>query len=125
MWSTVTTDEFDTWFAALIEDDQVEVSAAIGLLRILGPQLRRPHADTLTGSRYANMKELRVRTARAAIRIAFAFDPARKAVLLIGGNKAGVSERRFYRQLIDRADALYAEHLRKIAEVETQKGKGS
>lgn len=107
----------------LIEEDQVEVTAVIGLLKLLGPQLRRPHADTLNRSRYANMKELRVRTAGAAIRIAFAFDPARTAILLIGGNKAGISERRFYRQLIDKADALYAGHLQKIGMKTDEKGK--
>jgi hypothetical protein len=59
------------------------------------------------------MKELRVNTGRLAVRIAFAFDPERKAILLVAGDKRGVSEKRFYRQLIARADALFARYLRK------------
>ena len=61
MWSTETTDEFDIWFAGLGEEEQVEVAAKIDLLKIMGPQLKRPHADTLNGSAYANMKELRAK----------------------------------------------------------------
>ena len=76
--------------------------------------MSRPHADTLNGSRYANMKELRVRTASAQIRIAFAFDPTRQAVLLVGGDKRGVNEKRFYRQLIEKADRLYKAHLDEV-----------
>jgi hypothetical protein len=59
------------------------------------------------------MKELRVRTASAEIRIAFAFDPVRQAVLLVAGGKRGINQKRFYRQLIAKADALFAAHLRK------------
>ena len=114
MWSTETTDDYDKWFADLGEDEQVEVAALVNMLQLLGPHLRRPHADTLKGSAYANMKELRARTADAVIRIAFAFDPLQTAILLVGGEKSGVSEKRFYRQLIDKADRLYTAHLDKV-----------
>jgi hypothetical protein len=114
MWSTETTDEFDEWFAALGQDEQEEIAAKVHLLKLMGPQLKRPHADTLNGSAHANMKELRAGTAAAVIRIAFAFDPLQKAILLVGGDKAGVSERRFYKQLILKADNLYDAHLKKI-----------
>jgi hypothetical protein len=67
--------------------------------------------DTLTGSKHANMKELRVRKQGQAIRVAFAFDPAQTAILLTAGAKQGVNQKRFYRQLISRADALYDAHL--------------
>ncbi len=60
------------------------------------------------------MKELRADTATAVQRIAFAFDPTRSAVLLFGGNKSGVNQKRFYRGLIDRADDLYDTHLAKL-----------
>jgi hypothetical protein len=62
MWPIATSEEFDAWFAELSEDGQVEVIAKVGLLRLLGPRLGRPHADTLNGSRHANMKELRTDT---------------------------------------------------------------
>jgi len=111
MWLVETTDVFDEWFADLDEDAQAEVIATVELLKLLGPRLGRPHADTLNGSRYANMKELRASTADNVLRIAFAFDPARSGVLLIGGDKSGVSKKRFYKRLIEKADQLYAAHL--------------
>jgi hypothetical protein len=114
MWEVRTTEEFDDWFAALDEDGQVELIAEVNLLKVLGPMLARPHADTLKGSRHANMKELRADTAESVLRVAFAFDPNRQAMLLIGGNKSGVSQKRFYRQLIDRADKLFDAHLARI-----------
>ena len=106
-----TSDVFDEWFADLDEDAQVEVIATVELLKLLGPRLGRPHADTLNGSKYANMKELRASTADKVLRIAFAFDPDRSGILLVGGNKSGISKKRFYKQLIDKADQLYAAHL--------------
>jgi hypothetical protein len=123
MWEVATTDEFDAWFADLGEDTQVEVVAKVELLKLLGPQLGRPHADTLKDSNYSNMKELRADARNQVLRIAFAFDPDRSAILLLGGNKSGVSQKRFYKQLIARADALYDEHLKKIAA--RKKGKGN
>lgn len=93
----------------------VQLSAHINLLRLHGPALGRPHADTLKGSRHANMKELRFDAVGGAWRIAYAFDPERKAVLLVAGDKSGVAQPRFYRSLIRRADARFDEHLRNLA----------
>jgi hypothetical protein len=67
--------------------------------------------DTLGGSQFSNMKELRFNASDGVWRVAFAFDPRQQAILLIAGNKAGVSQQRFYRQLIARADARCAAHL--------------
>lgn len=106
MWHVATTDVFDRWFATLDEDAQVEIIAKVELLKLLGPKLSRPHADTLNGSKHANMKELRADTADKVIRIAFAFDPTRTGVLLVAGDKSGVSQKRFYKQLIAKADQL-------------------
>lgn len=114
MWAVSTTDPFDAWFAGLPEAAQAEVIAKVNLLKLLGPRLGRPHADTLKGSKHANMKELRADTADQVLRIAFAFDPQRKAILLVGGNKGGMSQKRFYRQLIAKADELYDAHLAAI-----------
>ncbi len=111
MWRIATTEQFDDWFAELGEDAQTEIVAKAELLKLLGPMLGRPHADTLNGSKHANMKELRADTADQVIRIAFAFDPERTAILLVAGDKAGVSQKRFYKQLIQKADKLFDAHL--------------
>lgn len=111
MWLVETTDVFDGWFTDLDEGAQVEVIATVELLKLLGPRLGRPHADTLNGSKYANMKELRASTADKVLRIAFAFDPDRSGILLVGGDKSGVNQKRFYKQLIEKADLLYGAHL--------------
>jgi hypothetical protein len=120
MWEVVTREAFDEWFESLGDtpqgiEAQVEIDATIEVLRKVGPRLGRPHADTLKGSVYANLKELRVPTAAMVIRIAFAFDPLQKAILLVAGDKSGVSEKRFYKQLIARAEKEYAEHLASIS----------
>lgn len=114
MWMVITTDDFDDWFEGLTEPIREEIDATIQLLETLGPHLKRPHADTLNESKHHNMKELRVDEQGAVIRIAFAFDPDRQGVLLIAGNKAGVNKRKFYKWLIDKADRLYDDHLRKL-----------
>ncbi len=75
----------------------VAILARALLLEREGQSLGRPHADTLTGSKHANMKELRCNAADGVWRIAFAFDPDRQAILLVGGDKSGGSEKRFSR----------------------------
>jgi hypothetical protein len=92
-----------------------------GLLERFGPQLGRPRADTLNGSRHANLKELRFSAADGVWRFAYAFDPARRAIILCGGDKSGGSEKRFYRQLVEKADRRFAEH---VARIKQQKKKG-
>jgi len=121
MWHVATTDEFDDWFTELDEDSQAELIAKVELLKLLGPKLARPHADTLNGSKHANMKELRVDTADKVMRVAFAFDPERAGVLLVAGDKSGASQKRFYKKLIGKADQLFDVHLSKIKE--KKKGK--
>lgn len=123
MWEVATTDEFDEWFADLDEDAQAEIIAKVELLKLLGPRLSRPHADTLSGAKHANMKELRADTADKVMRIAFAFDPERKALLLVAGNKTGVGQKRFYKQLIAKADELFDAHLAKLKAKQKRKGK--
>jgi hypothetical protein len=114
MWHVETTADFDGWFAGLRQDAQTEVMAKVELLKVLGPRLGRPHADTLKGSKHVNMKELRASTGGQVLRVAFAFDPARAAILLAAGDKSGVGAKRFYKQLIARADRLYDAHLAKL-----------
>ena len=113
-WEVDLHDDFVPEYRDLHQDVQDELLAQIELLEQFGPQLGRPRADTLNGSRYANMKELRFNAADGVWRVAFAFDPKRKAILLVAGDKSGVSEMRFYRQLIDKADARFDAHLAKV-----------
>jgi len=124
MWNVSTTDHFDEWFAELHPDGQAEVIAKVELLKVFGPRLRRPHADTLNGSKHANMKELRADTKEFVLRIAFAFDPKRSAILLVGGNKSGVSQRRFYKQFIVKADELFDAHLAALPAKRKEKSNG-
>jgi len=96
--------EFNAEFNVLHGEVQDEILALVLLLQQFGPQLGRPRVDTLKGSRHANMKELRFSAADGEWRVAFAFDIKRKAILLVAGDKSGVSEKRFYRRLIRKAD---------------------
>src|SRR5713226_7232185 len=113
-WIVEIGDEFQPEYDALSGEVQDELLAMTRLLQQFGPQLKRPHADTMNGSRHANMKELRFKAADGVWRVAFAFDPRRKAVLLVAGDKSGGSERRFYRELIRKADERFDVHLARI-----------
>jgi hypothetical protein len=92
----------------------VEILALTRFLQQFGPHLGRPRVDTLNGSRYPNMKELRFTAADGQWRVAFAFDTKRKAILLVAGDKSGVSEKRFYRELIRKADERFDTHLDRL-----------
>ena len=107
-------DEFEPEFDGLHEDVRTEILALSLVLEEFGPQLGRPRADTLKGSRHANMKELRFSAADGEWRLAFAFDPKRRAILLVAGDKSGGSERRFYRELIRKADGRFDAHLARL-----------
>lgn len=99
-WIVEIGDEFEPEFDLLHEDVQTEILALAVFLAQFGPQLGRPRVDTLNGSRHPNMKELRFSAANGEWRVAFAFDSRRRAVLLVAGDKSGVSARKFYRELI-------------------------
>lgn len=111
MWKVEFHDDFESEFDVLPEEVKDELLATAELLEKFGSQLKRPHADTLNGSKYSNMKELRFNAGDGVWRVAFAFDPKRQAILLVAGDKSGVSQQRFYKQLIKKADARYKSHL--------------
>lgn len=113
-WLVEIGDEFEPEFDALHEEVQTEILALSRLLQRFGPQLGRPRVDTLNGSRHANMKELRFSAADGEWRVAFAFDTERKAILLVAGDKSGSGERRFYRNLIRKADERFDAHLARL-----------
>jgi hypothetical protein len=108
------TDEFGFWWTSLTEAEQLSVEEAVDVLGQIGPTLGRPQVDTLKGSSVANLKELRVTHAGRPLRVFFAFDPRRTAVLLIGGDKTG--KKRFYDEMIPKAEAIYTQHLRELDE---------
>lgn len=110
MWS-VDIELIAEWLAALDKDSREQVVAAIELLEERGPQLGRPIVDTVSSSRHRNLKELRPGSAgRSELRILFAFDPERSAIMLIAGDKAG-NWKRWYKMNIPVADDLFDDHL--------------
>ena len=111
------TDEFIQWYERLSEREQEDVGSVIDLLEEEGIRLSRPQSASIAGSRHSHMRELIVQSRGQPIRIFYAFDPRQTAILLIGGNKTGISDRRFYRQYIRIADDLYDEY---IAELERE-----
>lgn len=113
-WIVEFYDEFEKEFDELPEEVQDELLSRVGVLEEFGSQLGRPSVDTLNGSKHSNMKELRFNASDGVWRVAFAFDPQRKAILLVAGDKSGVSESRFYRQLIKKADNRFDSHLANI-----------
>ena len=110
-WTVSNHEAFEPEFNALPSPVRLALLAELMLLRTYGPVLGRPHADTLSGSRHSNMKELRFTADDGVWRVAFAFDPARKGIILVAGDKAGVAQKRFYKALIAKADARFTDHL--------------
>jgi hypothetical protein len=113
MWNIETTDTFDEWLDSLDDTDRANTLASMLVLQERGPTLSRPYADTVKGSFYSNMKELRVQSKGDPIRAFFAFDPKRKGILLCAGNKTG-NEKRFYEIMLPLADREFAAHLEKL-----------
>jgi hypothetical protein len=114
VWTVELAPEFEPELRALAGEVRIELLAQARVIEQFGPYARRPRVDTLKGSKYANMKELRFDAGGGVWRIAFAFDPARKAILLAAGDKSGGSERAFYRLLIATADRRFGAHLEQI-----------
>lgn len=108
-WDVVLLKEVESWYFGLDADEIVAVSGAIDLLEQEGPTLGRPIADKVTGSKFHNMKELR--PAATNIRILFIFDPARRAILLLGGDKTG-NWTRWYGKNIPIAERRYDDWLK-------------
>jgi hypothetical protein len=112
-WTVKVTDEYAVWFTALIKQDldsATQVAQAVAALREEGPTLGRPLVDRLKAAKIHHLKELRPGSrGRSEIRIIFAFDPARSALLLLGGDKAG-NWARWYRENIPIAEQLYIDY---------------
>jgi hypothetical protein len=122
-WEVLFHPEFDPEYEVLAQEVQDELLAHLKVLEEMGPQLGRPKVDTLNGSEHANMKELRFDTVDGVWRFAFAFDPKRRAIVLCGGDKSGGSERKFYRELIARADKRFDSYIKPIEKEKRAKRK--
>ena len=103
-----TTDTFERWFTSFNDTDRARVLAALLVLREKGPGLSRPNADTLRGSRYSNMKELRIQSRG---------EPIRTGIVLCAGNKVG-NEKRFYDEMLPVAEREFTNWLKTFKEKE-------
>jgi hypothetical protein len=113
-WTVKLHEEFEAEYEQFSEEVQDELLAEARYLIMFGPETSRPHVDRLNGSSFANMKELRFEAEDGEWRVAFAFDPKREAILLVAGDKTGISQKKFYKGLIDKADGRYSRHLEKL-----------
>ena len=111
-WDVYLDDDFAAWLTGLAVDVRNEIVASADLLREHGPQLGRPHVDTLENSAFTNMKELRVQFRGDPWRILFAFDPQRAVILLVGGNKRG--DKRWYKKHLPIAEERFRRHLKSL-----------
>jgi hypothetical protein len=115
-WEVEFTDQFEGWWDRLSESQQDALTERVLLLAAVGPSLGRPAVDQIKSSRHQNMKELRT-SSLGQLRVLFAFDPLRHAILLIGGNKSGEWQK-WYSQAIPVADDLFDEHLREFLDID-------
>ncbi len=111
-WPIEYTDEFGAWWDTLTSTEHVSVDAHVQKLEERGPNLPFPSSSGIKGSRHPHMRELRIQSGGKPLRIFYAFDPRRMAILLIGGDKTG--DKRFYDRMIPIADDLYDEHLTEL-----------
>ncbi len=117
-WEIIETSEYKKWFAGLLQVQRDDINSRVERLRDEGPALTRPYADHVKGSTFTNLKELRIST-KGKIRILFIFDPQRRAVLLIGGDKSTDSEwNKWYQRMIPLAEIYYRNFLEQQREKE-------
>jgi hypothetical protein len=115
VWTVELAPEFESELLALAAEVRIELLAQTRVIEQFGPAARRPRVDTLKGSKHANMKELRFDAGDGVWRVAFAFDPKRRAILLVAADKSGQSQRVFYRRLIATADKRFDAHLLRVS----------
>jgi hypothetical protein len=121
-WNVLLHPEFQPEFDAFESSVKVELLARLKTLEAFGPQLGRPNVDTLNGSSFHNMKELRFQL-DGVWRFAFIFDPKRNAIVLYGGDKENENSAKFYKQLIATADKRYSAYLKTLKSQKTRKAR--
>ncbi len=118
LWTVILTPEFADWFLAEPEAARDRINASPRLIRDFGPALGRLHVDPLENSTAANPKELRIPVGGLPYRVFFAFDTARRAVLLRGGDRTG--DQRFYRRMIPVAEAAFERHAERLKKLQDE-----
>jgi hypothetical protein len=111
-WDVEFTDDFNEWWVSLSEEEQGRVDAGVKALETWGPNLAYPNSSGVKGSRHGHMRELRVQAQGRPLRVLYAFDPKRNAILLVGGDKTG--DNRWYEVHVPMADRLYDQHLEEL-----------
>jgi hypothetical protein len=120
-WTVSYLDRFSKWFDELSSRDRAAVVAIVRKLQEMGPTLPFPHSSSVRGSRHGSMRELRVQSGGKPLRILYAFDPTRTAILILGGDKTG--DDRWYEVNVPKADKLYDEHLAGLESSPARAGK--
>ncbi len=115
-WDIEYTNEFETWWVGLDEEEQIDVDAMVGLLEEKGPHLPYPYSSDIKETKYGAIRELRIQHKGRPHRILYAFDPRRAAILLIGGRKTG--GKRWYEKYVPLGESIYEEHLKSLQEEE-------
>jgi len=111
-WKVGYTDEFEQWWNALSEEEQISLDSAVRLIEARGPNLGFRHTSGIEYSKHIHMRELRTQQPGRPYRTVYVFDPGRMAILLIGGDKTG--DDRWYEVNVLVADQLYDEHLEQL-----------
>lgn len=114
-WKVEYTDEFEAWWIDLAEETQDDIDRVVMLLEEHGPTLGYPYSSDIKGAKFA-LRELRVQSDGRPIRVLYAFDPVRSALLLIGGDKTGNG--RWYAENVPKAERIFAEHLKELKQEE-------
>ncbi|MFA6937962.1 MAG: type II toxin-antitoxin system RelE/ParE family toxin [Treponema sp.] len=115
MWKVDSSNEYDSWFESLHNDEKEAILERVILLSEFGPNLPRPYADVLHGSKKCkNHKELRNQTTESVLRVSYYFDPKRNAFLITGGDKKGKNEKKFYKDLVSESEKIIARHEKEI-----------
>ncbi len=113
-WQIEYTDEFESWWEDLSEEEQIDIDSIVGLLEEKGPYLPYPYSSDVKGTKYGEIRELRIQHKGKPYRILYAFDIRRVAILLIGGRKTGGN--RWYEKYVPLAERIYEEHLKSLKE---------
>lgn len=111
-WEVEVTDEFSAWYRNLVDSDRTAVGRVVEMLQQDGPALGMPYSSDVRSSRHGNMRELRVQSGGHPLRMLYAFDPRRTAIILLGGDKTG--DGRWYERNVPRADRLYDVYLTEL-----------
>jgi len=112
VWDIEYTEQFSKWWNGLKEEEQITVDASVRLLEHFGPNLRFPYSSGIAGSKFGQMRELRIQHQGKPYRVLYAFDPRRVALLLLGGNKQGKNN--WYKKFVPIAEQLYEQHIKSL-----------